>query len=181
MAKKMTFALAFCNRGFMPGELILGARREVAQAVEDAGYASIMMDEKATRFGGVETRARALCSGFLLRSTNVQHGPSPCSVVISTVKRNFAPLSPSQASFGRARRYCAPDGILKKPSFTSSAVLPDSPFRNLQSFIGSEDSQTVVPPAAGDSAVNVHDSSRPSRPHTLRGRTEARYSAPALK
>ena len=54
--RKTTFALCFCNRGFMPGELILGARREVAQAVEDAGYASIMMDEKATRFGGVETR-----------------------------------------------------------------------------------------------------------------------------
>ena len=26
MGKKMTFALAFANRGFMPGELIYGAR-----------------------------------------------------------------------------------------------------------------------------------------------------------
>lgn len=26
MSKKMTFALVFCNRGFMPGELIYGAR-----------------------------------------------------------------------------------------------------------------------------------------------------------
>ena len=26
MKKKMTFALCFCNRGFMPGELIYGAR-----------------------------------------------------------------------------------------------------------------------------------------------------------
>lgn len=26
MKQKMTFALCFCNRGFMPGELIYGAR-----------------------------------------------------------------------------------------------------------------------------------------------------------
>lgn len=29
MNKKMTFALAFCNRGFMPGELIYGAREDM--------------------------------------------------------------------------------------------------------------------------------------------------------
>ena len=29
MSKKMTFALAFCNRGFMPGELIYGAREDM--------------------------------------------------------------------------------------------------------------------------------------------------------
>lgn len=28
MSRKMTFALCFCNRGFMPGELIYGAREE---------------------------------------------------------------------------------------------------------------------------------------------------------
>ena len=28
--KKMTFALAFANRGFMPGELIYGAREDIA-------------------------------------------------------------------------------------------------------------------------------------------------------
>lgn len=54
--KKMTFALCFCNRGFMPGELILDARREMVQAVTEAGYDYIMMDEHLTRFGGVETR-----------------------------------------------------------------------------------------------------------------------------
>ena len=54
--KKTTFALCFCNRSFMPGELVREARREVAKAVEKAGCAYIMMDEKATRFGGVETR-----------------------------------------------------------------------------------------------------------------------------
>ena len=29
MKKKMTFALCFCNRGFMPGELIYGARDDM--------------------------------------------------------------------------------------------------------------------------------------------------------
>ena len=54
--KKMTFALAFCNRGFMPGELILGAREDMIQAVAQAGYDYIAMDASLTRFGGVETR-----------------------------------------------------------------------------------------------------------------------------
>ena len=29
MSKKIAFALAFCNRGFMPGELIYGAREDM--------------------------------------------------------------------------------------------------------------------------------------------------------
>lgn len=60
MNGKMTFALCFCNRGFMPGELIYGAREDMAKAVADAGYDCIMMDEKLTRFGGVETRDEGL-------------------------------------------------------------------------------------------------------------------------
>ncbi|MCI1723234.1 MAG: hypothetical protein LKM41_10585 [Lachnospiraceae bacterium] len=54
--KKMTFALAFCNRGFMPGELIYGAREDMIKAVTDAGYGYIAMDKEATRYGGIETR-----------------------------------------------------------------------------------------------------------------------------
>ena len=54
--KKMTFALCFCNRGFMPGELIYGAREDMVKAVTDAGYDYIAMDPELTRFGGVETR-----------------------------------------------------------------------------------------------------------------------------
>ena len=45
MKKKMTFALCFGNRGFMPGELILGARDDTVKAVTDAGYDYIMMEE----------------------------------------------------------------------------------------------------------------------------------------
>ena len=54
--KKLTFALCFGNRGFMPGELILGARDDMVKAVTDAGYDYIIMDADATRFGAVETR-----------------------------------------------------------------------------------------------------------------------------
>lgn len=56
MGKNLTFALCFCNRGFMPGELVLDARREMVQAVSEAGYDYLIMEESATRFGGVETR-----------------------------------------------------------------------------------------------------------------------------
>lgn len=55
-ANKMTFALCFGNRGFMPGELILGAREDMVKAVTDAGYNYLIMEEKATRYGAVETR-----------------------------------------------------------------------------------------------------------------------------
>ena len=54
--KKMTFALCFGNRGFMPGELILGARKDMVQAVTQAGHDCIMMDADTTRYGAVETR-----------------------------------------------------------------------------------------------------------------------------
>ena len=52
----MKFALCFCNRGFMPGELILDARKDMVEAVTRAGYDYIIMEESATRYGGVETR-----------------------------------------------------------------------------------------------------------------------------
>ena len=54
--KKQTFALYFGNRGFMPAELIEGARDDMVKAVTDAGYDYIMMDKDATRYGAVETR-----------------------------------------------------------------------------------------------------------------------------
>ena len=42
--KKQTFALYFGNRGFMPAELIEGAREDMIKAVTDAGYDCIYMD-----------------------------------------------------------------------------------------------------------------------------------------
>ena len=52
----MKFALYFGNRGFMPAELIAGARADMIKAVTDAGYEYLAMDENATRYGAVETR-----------------------------------------------------------------------------------------------------------------------------
>jgi L-fucose isomerase-like protein len=54
--RKMTFALCFGNRGFMPGELILEARSDMIKAVTRAGHECLIMDESATRYGAVETR-----------------------------------------------------------------------------------------------------------------------------
>jgi L-fucose isomerase-like protein len=55
--KKTTFALYFGNRGIFPGELIASARKEMIKAVTSAGCDYIILDEAATRFGGVETPA----------------------------------------------------------------------------------------------------------------------------
>ena len=54
--RKSKFGLFFGNRGFMPAELILDARRDMVKAVKDAGYDYLIMDENATRYGAVETR-----------------------------------------------------------------------------------------------------------------------------
>ncbi len=54
--KKTTFAVYFGNRGFMPETLIAGARKDMAEAVKNAGYDSIMMNDTDTRYGAVETR-----------------------------------------------------------------------------------------------------------------------------
>ena len=56
MNNKLTFALYFGNRGFMPAELIESARDDMVKAVTAAGYNYIMMDKDATRYGAVETR-----------------------------------------------------------------------------------------------------------------------------
>ncbi len=52
----MRFALYFGNRGFMPAELIEGARKDMVEAVTKAGYEYLIMDWDATRYGAVETR-----------------------------------------------------------------------------------------------------------------------------
>lgn len=69
----MTFALAFCNRGFMPGELIYGAREDMIKAVTDAGYDYIAMDAKLTRYGGVETRDEGLMYAKWLKDHEGQY------------------------------------------------------------------------------------------------------------
>ena len=76
--KKMTFALCFCNRGFMPGELIYGARDDMIQAVTNAGYDYIAMDAELTRFGGVETRDEGLLYADLRGRKRSDHRAAGC-------------------------------------------------------------------------------------------------------
>ncbi len=64
----MKFALYFGNRGFMPAELIKGAREDMIKAVTDAGYEVLVMDEKATRYGAVETRDEGILYHDWLKS-----------------------------------------------------------------------------------------------------------------
>ena len=64
----MKFALFFGNRGFMPAELIAGARKEMIQAVTDAGHEALVLDENATRYGAVETRDEGLLYHDWLKS-----------------------------------------------------------------------------------------------------------------
>ena len=64
----MKFALYFGNRGFMPAELIAGARADMIKAITDAGYEYLAMDENATRYGAVETREEGLLYREWLKS-----------------------------------------------------------------------------------------------------------------
>ena len=73
MARKMTFALAFCNRGFMPGELIYEAREDMIKAVTDAGYDYIAMNPELTRYGGIETRDEGLLYAKWLKEQEGQY------------------------------------------------------------------------------------------------------------
>ncbi len=64
----MKFALYFGNRGFMPAELIEGAREDMVKAVTDAGHEYLIMDKDATRYGAVETRDEGLLYHDWLKS-----------------------------------------------------------------------------------------------------------------
>ena len=66
--KQQTFALFFGNRGFMPAELIEGAREDMIRVVSEAGYGVLAMDADATRYGAVETRDEGLKYAAWLKS-----------------------------------------------------------------------------------------------------------------
>ena len=53
--KKLTFALYFGNRGFFPESLISLARADMETTFEKLGYNTLILEEKATRYGAVET------------------------------------------------------------------------------------------------------------------------------
>lgn len=79
MKTKITFALYFGNRGFFPGELIAGAREELAQAVKAAGYDYIMPPESVGRYGAVETIVEGKrYAQFLEENRGKYHGVILC-------------------------------------------------------------------------------------------------------
>ncbi|MDR2784393.1 MAG: hypothetical protein LBB83_00600 [Treponema sp.] len=96
MAEKLTFALYFGNRGFFPGELIADARRELTQALEKAGHGYIIMDEKATRYGAVETREEGRNYARFLK----EHAGRFQGVILSMP--NFSDENGAQAALSEA-------------------------------------------------------------------------------
>ena len=52
---KSSFALFFGNRGFFPASLLAGARKEMAEVLENLGHEVLLLDAGATRHGAVET------------------------------------------------------------------------------------------------------------------------------
>ncbi len=66
--KKQTFALYFGNRGFFPEGLIAGAREEMCQAVEKAGFDYLIAPADLTRYGAVETKQEGLTYAKWLKS-----------------------------------------------------------------------------------------------------------------
>jgi len=67
MMGKSRFALYFGTRDVFPGQLVTAARREVTQALEEAGHEVLLLKESATRDGAVETRAEGEIYARFLR------------------------------------------------------------------------------------------------------------------
>jgi L-fucose isomerase-like protein len=74
IAAKTTFAVLFGNRGFFPASLIASARREMRAALAKLGHRTLMLPEKATRFGAVETPAEGRVFADFLRANRGAYG-----------------------------------------------------------------------------------------------------------
>ena len=83
--RKTTFALFFGNRGFFPGELIASARKDMQDAMERNGFDYIIMEEKLTRFGAVET----IEEGKLYNNFLKEHEGEFDGVILSPPHLNF--------------------------------------------------------------------------------------------
>ncbi len=66
--RKLTMALYYGNRGFFPGEVIAAARKEMRAVCEKCGLNVLELDEKATKFGAVETIAEGKAYAEFLRA-----------------------------------------------------------------------------------------------------------------
>ena len=76
---RTTFAVFFGNRGLFPASLIASARREMRRALEKLGHKALMLPEKATRHGAVETPAEGRAfAEFLLKNRGRYGGVILC-------------------------------------------------------------------------------------------------------
>ncbi len=76
---KTTFALYFGNRGFFPESLIASARAELTVRLQSLGLGCLTLDEKATRFGSVETVEEGrIYAEFLARNRGKYQGVILC-------------------------------------------------------------------------------------------------------
>lgn len=64
----------FGNRGFFPGHLQKTARLEIAKRLQELGYGVLMMDEKLTKHGAVETAAEGRLFADFLRQNKGRYG-----------------------------------------------------------------------------------------------------------
>jgi len=79
MSNPTTFALYFGNRGFFPESLIAAARHELTKRLRELGFASIVIDENATRYGAVETSAEGrVYADFLAKNRGKYQGVILC-------------------------------------------------------------------------------------------------------
>ncbi len=73
------FAVFYGNRGFMPGEVVLEARREMPKAIRDTGFECIELPAGATKFGGVDCVQEArLYAEFLKKNRGDFDGVIVC-------------------------------------------------------------------------------------------------------
>jgi len=73
-AEKTAFALFFGNRGFFPSSLMAVARKELSEVLKGMGHKVLMLDEKATRFGAVETVKEGRVYADFLRKNRGRFG-----------------------------------------------------------------------------------------------------------
>ena len=71
---KTMFALFFGNRGFFPGSLQAGARKQMQQSLKKLGHKTIVLDAKATRHGAVETPEEGQRYANFLRKNQGKYG-----------------------------------------------------------------------------------------------------------
>ncbi len=73
------FAVFYGNRGFMPGEVVLEARRQMPAAIRDAGFECIELPAERTKFGGVDCAEEAkLYAEFLRKNRREYDGVIVC-------------------------------------------------------------------------------------------------------